>query len=174
MRTPRRIFTLILLGLVLGSCGSGPTAGAWAATVCQALGPWRNTISSLTERAQQQMAAATTPAQAKENLVHLFGGAEQATETARARIEAAGVPDVDGGEAISREFVGALTAMRDAYGRATAAIDGLATGDATAFYDGVEAAMTTLNEEYARSALDTTKISSLELRRAFDEVPECQ
>jgi hypothetical protein len=174
MRTPRRILTLLLLGVVLSSCGGGPTAGAWAASVCQALGPWRNAISSLTERAQQQMAAATTPAQAQENLVRLFGGAEQATETARSRIEAAGVPDVDGGEAVLREFVGALAAMRDAYGRAKVTVEGLATGDATAFYDGVEAAMTTLNEEYGRSALDTTKISSTELQRAFDEVPECQ
>jgi len=174
MRTPRRIFTFLLLGLVLSSCGGGPTARTWAGTVCQALGPWRNTISSLTERAQQQMAAATTPAQAKENLVHLLGGAEQASETARARVEAAGIPDVDGGDAVAREFLGSLTAVRNAYGKARASVEGLATGDATVFYDGVEVAMTTLNQEYARSALDTTKISSSELQRAFDEVPECQ
>lgn len=173
MRTPRSA-TLLLLSLVLGACGGGMAPGAWAASVCQALGPWRTDISSLTERASQQMAAATTPAQAKENLVRLLTGAEQATETARAKVEAAGVPDVDGGQAIADGFVSALAAMRDAYGRAKTTIDGLATGDAPVFYDSVESAMTTLNVEYGRSALDTTKISSAELRQAFDEVPECR
>lgn len=168
------MFTLLLLGLVLSACGDGLTPGAWAAAVCQALGPWRTDISSLTERAQQQMAAATTPAQAKENLVRLLGGAESATETARAKVVAAGVPDVTDGSMIAGEFVAALAAMRDAYGRARATVDGLGTGDATAFYDAVTVAMDTLSTDYGRSALDTTRISSPELRRAFDEVPECR
>ncbi|HZN16855.1 MAG TPA: hypothetical protein VFB84_01505 [Micromonosporaceae bacterium] len=174
MRTPRRLLTVLLVGLLLGACGGGPTPGVWAATVCQALGPWRSDIASLTARAQQQMAAATTPAQARENMLRLLEGAQQATETARSRVEAAGVPDVDGGSAVAQEFQHALAAMRDAYARARTAVDVLATGDADAFYDGVEAAMATLTEEYGRGALDTTKISSTELRRAFDEVPECR
>jgi hypothetical protein len=33
--------------------------------------------------------------------------------------------------------------------------------------------VTVLNEEYGRSALDTTNLESPELKRAFDEVPEC-
>ena len=48
------------------------------------------------------------------------------------------------------------------------------TGDATTFYDGVQAALATLTEEYGRSALDTTRLHSVELQRAFDEVPECR
>ena len=64
--------------------------------------------------------------------------------------------------------------MRDAYGRARDTIDGLGTDRPTAFYDGVRAAVETLNKEYDASALDTSKLNSEELKQAFDEVPECR
>jgi hypothetical protein len=174
MRPPRALVPLVLLGLVLSGCGGGHAATAWAASVCTALAPWRNEISSLTDRAQRQMAGATTPGQAKENLVRLLGGAEAASEAARSRVSAAGVPDVDGGEQIAGQFVAALTAARDAYGNAKRAVQKLATTDDKAFYDGVAAAMATLTDEYARSSLDTTRLRSAELQQAFDEVPECR
>jgi hypothetical protein len=174
MRTPRALLPLLLLGLLLGACAGGPSPHAWATSVCAALTPWRSEIGSLTQRAQAQMDAATTPRQAKENLVRLLGGAERASEAARAQVSAAGVPDVDGGEAVANSFVESLGTARDAYGKARTTVEGLSTGDAKAFYDGVIAAMATLTEEYGKSALDTGKLRSPELQRAFDEVPECR
>jgi hypothetical protein len=141
--------------------------------VCEALSPWRATIGDLTVRTQQQMTAETTPGQAKENLVRLFGGAELASEKARAQVERAGVPDVDDGAAVVERFTASLAAARDAYGRARDAIAQLDTGRATDFYDQVARVVEVLNKEYARSALDTTDLESRELKRAFDEVPEC-
>ena len=168
--------TVLLATLVLlAACGSsGPSPRAWAASVCSALTPWRAEISKLTSSTNQQMTAQTTPAQAKENLVRLFAGAEQASETARRKVEQAGVPKVEHGEEVSAGFRASLTSMRDAYGRAGATIDSLGTGEATAFYDGVRAAVETLQREYDASALDTSRLNSEELKRAFDEVPECR
>ena len=164
---------LATLALLVASCG-GPSPRAWAASVCEALTPWRAEINKLTSSTQQQMTAQTTPAQAKENLVRLFAGAEQASETARRKVEQAGVPETDHGEEISAGFRASLSKVRDAYGRARDTIDGLDTGEAKAFYDGVRAAVETLNKEYDASALDTGKLSSIELKQAFDEVPECR
>lgn len=164
---------LATLVVVLAGCG-GPSPRAWAASVCGALTPWRSEISKLTSSTDQQMTAQTTPAQAKENLVRLFGGAEQASETARRKVEQAGIPETDNGEAISKGFRGSLEKMRDAYGRARDSIEGLSTGEPAAFYDGVRAAVDTLNKEYDASALDTSKLNSEELKQAFDEVPECR
>ncbi|WP_433530953.1 hypothetical protein ACQPYA_02140 [Micromonospora sp. CA-263727] len=168
--------TVVLATLVLlAACGSsGPSPRAWATSVCSALTPWRAEISKLTSSTNQQMTAQTTPAQAKENLVRLFGGAEQASETARRKVEQAGVPNVEHGAEVSAGFRTSLASMRDAYGRAGATIDGLGTGEATVFYDGVRAAVETLQQEYDASALDTTQLNSEELKRAFDEVPECR
>jgi len=38
----------------------------------------------------------------------------------------------------------------------------------------MRAAVDTLNKEYDASALDTSQLNSEELKRAFDEVPECR
>ncbi|MBO4207853.1 hypothetical protein [Micromonospora echinofusca] len=168
--------TVVLATLVLAvsGCGAGPSPRAWAASVCEALAPWRAEISKLTTYTQQQMTAQTTPAQAKENLVRLFAGAEQASETARQRVEDAGVPDVEQGAAVSKGFRTSLGKVRDAYGKARRTIEALDTGPASTFYDGVKAAVDTLNREYDASALDTSKLRSTELQQAFDEVPECR
>nr|WP_213451628.1 hypothetical protein [Micromonospora sp. NBRC 107566] len=165
---------MLVLAATLGACARNPSASAWAASVCEALAPWRAEIGTLTGRAQQQMTAKTTPAQAKENLVRLLGGAETASETARAKVARAGVPDVDGGEQVAVGFVASLSAIRDAYGKARTGVEQLAADPADAFYTGVAGVMSTLNDEYGRSALDTSKLSSPGLRAAFDEVPECQ
>ena len=54
-----------------------------------------------------------------------------------------------------------LSKVRDAYGRARDTIDGLDTGAGrAAFYDGVRAAVETLNKEYDASALDTGRLNS--------------
>ncbi|SCL24646.1 hypothetical protein GA0070616_2955 [Micromonospora nigra] len=166
---------MVLATLVLlAGCGDGPSPRAWAASVCSALTPWRAEISKLTRSTDEQMTAQTTPAQAKENLVRMFAGAEQASETARRSIEQAGVPETEHGEEISVGFRDSLAKIRDAYGRARDTIDGLGTGQATAFYDGVRTAVDTLKAEYDASALDTSRLNSEELKRAFDEVPECR
>ncbi|MDI5937507.1 MULTISPECIES: hypothetical protein [Micromonospora] len=165
---------LATLVLALAACGGGPSPRAWAASVCEALTPWRAEINKLTSSTQQQMTAQTTPAQAKENLVRLFAGAEDASETARRKIDQAGVPETENGEEVSARFQASLGKVRDAYGRARDTIDGLGTGEATAFYDGVRTAVETLNKEYDASALDTSRLDSEELRQAFDEVPECR
>jgi hypothetical protein len=176
MRTARSTFLLIVCSLVvtLGACSSGPAPRAWATSVCKVLAPWRTEIGTLATRTQQQMTAATTPAQAKENLMRLFGGAESASEKARAGVEKAGVPDVDGGEKVAESFAASLSAMRDAYGRAKTGIEALQTSPSKDFYAKVGTVVETLNTEYKASELDTSNLSSVELKEAFDEVPECR
>jgi hypothetical protein len=173
--TARTSVVLIAVLVTLAACGGGPSPVVWAAEVCTALRPWRAEISNLTSSTQQQMTAQTTPAQAQENLVRLLAGAEAATETARARVAQAGVPDTDRGDQVAGGFIDSLGAVRDAYGRAEEGIAGLdSSGPPETFYDGVEEVLATLTEEYQRSALDTSSLDSAELNRAFDEVPECR
>jgi hypothetical protein len=84
------------------------------------------------------------------------------------------VPDVDGGAEIERRFVASLTKVRDAYQRADDAIAALPTGDETAFYAGVQAAMARLNTDYAASGVDTDGLVSDELKADFEGVAECR
>jgi hypothetical protein len=176
MRPARPLVLLALLALVtaLTGCGGSHGARAWATSVCTTLEPWRTEISSLATRTQQQMETATTPNQAKENLMRLFGGAEEASERARAGVEKAGVPDVDGGQKIADGFITSLSAMRDAYAKAKGGIQGLQTAPAETFYQQVTQVVTQLQTDYEASGLDTSKLNSEELQSAFDEVPECR
>src|SRR3954469_3941786 len=101
---PTSLLLLLALGATMGGCSGAPGPRLWAASVCTALAPWRTEIGTLTTRTQQQMTAATTPAQAKENLTRLFGGAQSASERARAGVQKAGVPDVAGGAQVAQSF----------------------------------------------------------------------
>jgi hypothetical protein len=160
---------------VVAACGSAGVAPRdWAKSVCGALTPWRAQIAALTGQVQQQMTGSTTPGQARDQLVSLLGGARDASEDARRKVVAAGAPAVDGGERIAGQFAASISAARDAYGHARDTVSTLDTGQAKPFYDKVSAAFEQLRREYAASALDTRQLDSAELRRAFDEVPECR
>jgi hypothetical protein len=169
---PMLAVMLVPAGLLAG-CGSGVAPTTWAKSVCTALSPWRAKITALTAETQTQLTSVTTPGQAKQNLVGLLAGAESASETARQGVADAGKPDVDRGDEIAARFVASLQAARDAYAHARGAVAGLDPGDATGFYAAVATAFEKLQHEYAASALDTAKLSSAPLRKAFNEVPEC-
>jgi hypothetical protein len=176
MRPARPLALVLLLAFAALSAGCSGSHGAraWAASVCTTLEPWRTEIGSLTSKAQAQMSALTTPGQAKENLSRLFGGAEDASEKARAGVVKAGVPDVDDGKQIADGFTGSLAAMRDAYGRARTGIQALPTAPSETFYQQVTKVVEQLQTDYQASSLDTSKLNSQELKAAFDEVPECR
>jgi hypothetical protein len=168
------LLVLLVGTLAAAGCTSGVAPRTWARSVCQALAPWRTSIASLTDQAQQQMSSATTPEQAKTNLVALLSGAQGASETARRRVADAGTPKVDHGEEIAARFVASLAAARDAYGHARDTVSALDTGRASDFYAAVSAAFHRLNDEYAASAFDPKSVGSAELHKAFVEVPECR
>ncbi len=165
----------LALAVALAGCSSHKVeARTWTGQVCQALTPWRQQINTLNAQAGTQMKAATTPAQTRDNMLRLLDGARQASEDARAKVAAAGVPDVTDGKAIADRFVAALAAVRDAYAKAQHTVQSLDTSKASAFYDGVSAAMDTLNKEYTQAGLDTGTLASAQLRKDFDEVPACR
>jgi hypothetical protein len=171
---PISLALALVLLVPLAGCSAQPGPQAWAASVCTALSPWRSEIDSLTSRTQQQMTSKTTPGQAKENLARLFEGAAAASEAARAGVERAGIPDVTNGDKIAHGFVGSLAGIRDAYGTAHSGIEALATSPAKTFYTEVGKVVDRLTADYEKSNLDTTNLESVELRQAFDSLPECQ
>ncbi len=175
MTAMRRALTpFVLLALAIAGCGApAPSAvphRTWVTSVCQALTPWRDRLTSLNEKTQQSLGTATTPAQTRDQLLGLLDGARQASEDARAKVAAAGVPDVRDGAAIAERFVNALASVRDAYGRARDSVKALSDKD---FYAQIGAAMTTLNDDYAKAGVDTAKLASADLRKDFDEVSAC-
>ncbi len=176
MRPARLIAVLlpVVVLLALAGCASAPGARAWATSVCITLQPWRAEIGSLAQQTKQQMTAETTPGQAQDNLMRLFGGAADASERARAGVAKAGVPDVADGKQIADSFTGSLAATRDAYSRARVGVHALPIAPAKTFYAQVGKVVDQLNQDYQASGPDTTRLNSTELKAAFDDVPECR
>ncbi|WP_203916099.1 hypothetical protein [Rugosimonospora africana] len=172
----RMLASLAAFGVVatVAACGSDATpAKTWATEVCRALSPWRASISQLNSQAAAQMKDAKTPVQTRDNMIRLFDGARDSTESARVKVAAAGVPDVDGGKVIANRFVSALAHVRDAYDKAHHTVAALPTSQPKPFYDGVAAAVGTLDKEYSQAGLNTGALTSTELREEFEAVPEC-
>lgn len=174
VRVCRGAVAVVAALLALSACSHGVPPETWAKKVCTALKPWTATIRDLTSRTQRQMEHVTTPDQAKVTLVGLLDQEARASGRARDRLLAAGVPDVDDGKRIADRFGAALDSARRSYATARDTIRKLPTTDAKAFYRGVTVAMDRLNSQYRAGSLDTSSISSPELQRAFDDVPQCQ
>jgi hypothetical protein len=168
------VLVLAALVLVAGCAPDRVPPARWAATVCAAVGPWRTQINSLNNQAQQQVSAASSPAQVRDSLLALLDGAVTASENARVAVAAAGIPDVDGGETVAARFVDSLARAREAYRHARTDLQSLPTTDPTSFYDGVVAVLTRLQTEYAASALDTSNLDAPALRDAFDGDDQCR
>lgn len=176
---PRLAAAVLLLAAGVGGCGSDKTRGSvkpekWAEQVCTALAPWRNEIRDLTSRAQQEMDAAKSPAQARTGLVALLDGAAQSSERARVRVTAAGVPDATNGRQVATEFADSLRRTRDAYGHAKDTVAALPTAQSKPFYDQVSAAFDQLDRDYKAGAVNLSVVDSKELKQAFDTVPACR
>jgi hypothetical protein len=178
-----RVLLVTLVALLAAACGNSGdgdggrdrgdiAAATWAERVCGALGPWRGEIDALMARAQQRMDGAADADQAKSGLLELLGGAEHASEQARAKVAAAGVPDAANGKRAATEFTDTLRRTRDAYGKAKETVTNLPTVDQKAFYDAVGAAFGQLDKDYGEVNLD--RVNSPELQKAFDEVSACR
>jgi hypothetical protein len=173
MRRILAVAAAIGVAAALLSCGGATEPKAWTQQVCQALTPWRTQITQLNTQAAAQMKGATSASQARDSILGLLDGARTATETARTRVAAAGAPDVKGGKDAAAKLVAALAGVRDAYTRARQTVAGLKTDPPQPFYDGVVAAMNTLNQEYAKSGVDVAALGSDELAKDFGEAAAC-
>ena len=170
----RLLFACLAVVLVVAGCSHGPSAQQWTTSVCGALAPWRTALTDLNSRAADQMAQTTTVEQTRQNLIDLVTDARDATETARAAVVAAGVPDVDGGAEVAQSFADSLARTRDAYAQAETDLRALSGDDEKTFYDGVVAVLDRLTTAYQQAGDSLSTLNSPKLQAAFDSAPECQ
>ncbi len=173
----RRTGAGIALGaaLLTAACG-GPDRvkpGAWAKDICGTVRPWAEHIQQSVTDAQATLGKTSDPAVTKPKLSQLFGDAANETDKAIKGVDRAGVPDVDNGEQIAKQFRAALVNARDAFARARRSIDGLSTNDKAKFNADVVRIGNQLSTDYAKTGKAIGNTNSAELRKAFDSEPEC-
>ena len=170
--------TVLAVGVAVGlvaACGKPDAVApkAWAKSVCQAVKPWSSDIRRLQGEARQKITAKSDATQTKTELITLFGGMSQSTDAALVKVRRAGVPDVDGGKKISDQFISALTAAGKSFTMGKDAVAALPTDNPTTFYNGVVKAGDQMSKENNKAGEAFSNISSPELDRAFNDVPEC-
>jgi hypothetical protein len=182
--------TSLLLTLSLAACGGGDdegggdaggsedeastetvSAGDWASGVCTAVGDWVTTI-------QEQSTAITTdftsgsPEEGKEVFGSFISDAVAETETMIEEVEAAGVPDVEGGEEYAEELTAAFEEARDVLAGVQAQIDELPT-DPQGFQEAAAGIGPSIQEALGAVGGSISEPESQELKDAFEEEEAC-
>jgi hypothetical protein len=176
--------TVAALALLVGSaCGgggetaSGASPEEWSADVCGALSDW---VSDLNQRADAMGAATQNSSSiddARDKIVEFLDTTVTRTDEMLAKVEAAGNPAVEDGEAIANDLQTELAKIKPVFEQARDSAEEL-PDDPQAFLEGAQ----DLSAEMAAGGgevggrLDATmqKYDVPELSQAFDENPACQ
>lgn len=147
---------------------------SWASSVCMAVNPWSTTINDAVGKAQKAISPKAKPAVTKKQLRSLFGTGAAASESARKKVVAAGIPDVADGKKAASQFIAALSGARDAFGQAKRRVAALSTENSTDFYNRVSVIGGQLNRDAKASAAKISPSSFSDLSKDFDSAPGCQ
>ena len=105
------------------------SAGAWANSVCTAVNDWQEQVTA----GLPSFADVSDVESVKQSLADFLGSVAAATQTMLDEVEAAGVPDIDQGEAIARDFRAALAPLVETFEQARADVESLSADDPSAF-----------------------------------------
>ena len=161
-----------------GGGGEGTAPEEYAAAVCGALTAWQNELQTSATTMGSTVGAATSPTEARTKLVEFMDAMTKSTQTMVSKVEGAGAPAVDDGEALHRDLVAGLQDAQEAFAAARDRAEALPTDDPTAFQQQAGEISATLNREGSAigSAFTglSTKYDSQELNEAFNSEPACQ
>lgn len=156
-------------GAPSSASGTKVTATQWAGGVCTALSAWLKDVQTKTGELSSDVSGVTDLAAGKAKLSSLVDGLVATTDDLVKGIDGAGVPKVDKGDQLAKDFVAAFTPLRDAFVGLKAQVDGLPTDDVSAFASAAAGIGTT-----ASSQIDSfgSKLGDLQKKysdKAIDE-----
>ena len=184
----KRMAALVIpLGmLVLGACsgddetgtdGEGETdtvsATEYATGVCGAIAGWVEDIQGLNQDLQANLDPTSIDA-LKDAMVGFLEDVTAATDAVIEEVEAAGIPDVEDGQAAADAVLSALSDSRDVFQDAHDRVEGLSTDDPAAFGEELQTLGTDLQSSMSGIGSELDQFASPELDEASKDIPECQ
>lgn len=178
----------IAAALMIGACGGddapegdtpgdGPaqtvTAQEYATDICGALDAWvtasQDRVGSLT--------GALNPTDSAENrrdiLAGYIDGVIEDTDVLISEVEAAGAPDVEGGEEIAGQIADAFDTVKTELEQTRSEVDSLPTDDPAAFTAAATELGTSIQTSLTAVGTSVGEISEPELNQAFAAEPAC-
>lgn len=156
-----------------GGGGSSETvsAEAYAADVCAAMKDWATSVQDLGTSLTESFTS-NDPADGKEALTEVFGTMADSTGELVSDVEAAGVPDVEGGEEAADRLASAFAEIQSALNQARTDAEELPT-DPQGFQQGATELGTTFQEAVGSLGTSLEDAASEELTTAFENEEAC-
>ncbi|MGH2754245.1 MAG: hypothetical protein ACRDLB_07395 [Actinomycetota bacterium] len=162
------------MAFVAGACGggdggSGADPNSYANDICTAVGDW---VSAIQEGAAS-ITESNDPASGVQALQSFLDNAVSDTENLISEVEAAGAPDVDGGEEFADDLRAAFEEARTVLEQARDDVADLPTDDPTAFGEAASELGASVQEALGAVGDELQEPEAEELGAAFEEEEAC-
>lgn len=191
VRLPAVLLTAVVLAFAAAGCGgggdgdggNGDSASAaapdvWAASVCGALGTWVKTLQDSSRDLGTALGNTKNLKNVKAKFVAFLEDAEESSAEMIEKVEEAGPPDVDQGEAIQDDLVAALTKVQKSFSNASDKANALSTSSLQSFSNGVGNLSQSVQNKLSATGTEFNQLSERyqapELDDATDGEPACQ
>ena len=193
-RARKMTVVAVVAGLVLVGCGkggagstgssggatSGATAGAtevsaqaYVAKLCSGFTGWQQAVSTRASNLSQNLSPSDTVQERKTALADYLDGLVADTDDLIQSSEAAGIPDVSGGEAAAHRLTSAFQDVKTALQKARKKVDTLPT-DVTGFQNATEQLRNDITDSLTGIGNSLSTLSQGDLDAAFNANPTCQ
>ncbi len=173
----KTVSVVLAAGLFLGACGGDEggngAAQQYASSVCTAFSTWVQNIQERNQTLTASLNPQSTPAQGKEQLQIFLNSVIEDTDQLISSINAAGVPEVEGGQQAAAQIKTAANSAKTSFQSALNQVDQLPT-DPAGFRAGAQQIGSQIGSSL--SGLGETlrnRAQSEEIRQAFEDSPTC-
>jgi hypothetical protein len=176
-------------GLVLVGCGKGGggstgstaaaggatkvSAKAYVAKLCSGFTGWQQAVSTRASVLSEHLSPSDTVQERKTSLADYLDGLVADTDYLIRSSEAAGIPDVSGGEAAAHRLTSAFQDVKSALQKARKKVDTLPT-DVTGFQKATEQLGNDITDSLTGIGNSLSTLSQGDLDAAFNANPTCQ
>jgi hypothetical protein len=159
----------------LAACGggssSGVSAGTYAKSICNAIGPFEKDVSS--RSSALNLSNITSATQGKKALQDFLSAIVADTDQAVNKLKTAGSPNVKDGKKISGAIVSAFSQVKTALTQAQGQANSLPTTDPTAFKNAAQSLGNGIRGSMSNIGSSLTNLKSPELEAAAKKEPAC-
>ncbi|HEX2090207.1 MAG TPA: hypothetical protein VHI54_09830 [Actinomycetota bacterium] len=168
---------VLAAGLFLGACGDGDGGGdaaqAYASSICTAFSTWVQDIQARNQTLTQSLNPQSTPAEGKEQLQIFLDSVIQDTDKLLSSVDAAGVPEVEGGQQAASQIKAAAQSAKTSFENARNEVAQLPT-DPAGFRAGAQQIGGQIGQSLSGLGQELrNRAQSEEIRQAFEESPTC-
>jgi len=170
---------VVCTAFLLGGCGgssapSKTSPGAYLKSACGAVGDWVATVKARESRLVEQLPSSPTPVQGRRLLQSFVAEVVGATDQARSRIRAAGVPGVKEGDLIAEKIAGAFQQISGVLTHAREDAEHLPTANPTAFSTAATLLGNSVQRALSSIGTGLSALRSPQLEAAAATIPACQ